>query len=1132
MRGVFDIEANGLLDHTSINYTVAPFKLKPTFRVWCGVITDIDTGVTYRFAGEDEMRNGFIPLFLKLTTVIGHNIIDYDLLVLKLYFDIDYEIADQCTINGKPVEVVDTLVWSKTLNPDRYGGHSLDEWGKRLGLEKIDWRQRAIDLGLIAWNAPKGAEFQQYHPEMLVYNERDVGVNVKLYWHLIEEAGNWDWKDALTLEHCTRDIVTRQSHRGFWFDATMAEANVRELDEKMEVIRQTVEPLLPPKPMGVTKLKAYLPPKIQFLKNGSLSSHMLKFIEKHGGRWTQGEDGKYSVSFYGEAKVWTLPMAGDAPIKTHEPATVKDTTHIKGWLVELGWRPTQYKERDLTCDSKKKKLSPEKFAETVQRYVEQTIESPFCRDRCSELDTKPSKLLEKLLKHDLKRPLKVYTNPTITVGMEKEIDPALLELADKFPHAKLVSEYLTYAHRRNSILGGGVDPDELEDDDEFAGKGFLASERISDDHRIPTPADTCGAGTSRFKHRLVANIPRVTSLYGKNMRALFGVDVADGFIQMGYDFDSLEAKIEAHYVYKYPGGPEYGVSLTAEKPNDCHCFDSETEVLTAEGWKTFGNLSDSDVVAQFWPDSGKAEFVKPMSIVWEPYHGNMIHTKSSKIDQLVTPLHRVLYKTFRDSRWKVSRAGSVLSETYAARIPTQLSLVGGISESVDYLNVLVAVQADGYFSKDCSAITLGLVKSRKVESITASLSSIGQTYSVSHYERNGRTEFTVRIHSGSLALRLREELTESKSLPWSLLKLSEDCRKYLVNAIGVWDGTTKASGDIVLDTRCKQSTEVLQALAVSIGLRATLSSFYRKTNFGSGTLHRCYVSRASQMANMTAANTSMVPYDGFIGCVTVPSSYIVVRRNGKVSVSGNSVLAAEISEIIGREFPRSTAKSVKYACSYNAQPPRVAKTIGCSLQDAQLVFDTFWTQASPLKELKERMQKYWETTGQKKFLLGIDGRKLPIRSKGNVINTAFQSAGVICAKRAMVLHECKLKAEGMYVDFFRDNWKEKEFCQQLIAYHDEAQCEVKMSLVAFKTFKFGDDPDAAKAAAAAYKAQQEAETGKRWSDVMKGPKGYFVGYCRAGEMATEAVREAGVYYKLNVELSAGYCLGRNWAETH
>jgi len=358
MRGVFDLEATNLLNHESIDYTAAPFKLKATFRVWCGVIQDIDTGIVYRFAGEEEMRDGFMPLFLKLTTVIGHNIIDYDLLVLKLYFGLDYEIADQCTINGNPVEIVDTLVLSKVLNPDRYGGHSLDEWGKRLGLEKIDWRQRAIDLGLIQWNSPKGAEFQQYHPEMLVYNERDVSVNVKLYWALIEEMGDWPWRDAFVLEQCVRDIVTRQSHRGFWFNQELANTNVRDLDEKMESIRQIVEPLLPPKPMGVTKLKAYLPPKIQFLKNGNPSAHMTKFVEKHGGRLVEdAETKKWTAIFFGEAgPVWTLPMAPDVPIKTHEPATVKDTTHIKGWLVSLGWQPTQYKERDLTVDTKKKKL--------------------------------------------------------------------------------------------------------------------------------------------------------------------------------------------------------------------------------------------------------------------------------------------------------------------------------------------------------------------------------------------------------------------------------------------------------------------------------------------------------------------------------------------------------------------------------------------------------------------------------------------------------------------------------------------------------------------------------------------------------------------------------------------------------
>jgi hypothetical protein len=91
-------------------------------------------------------------------------------------------------------------------------------------------------------------------------------------------------------------------------------------------------------------------------------------------------------AFEYKGEQWKLPMDPDTAIETHEPATVKDTTHIKGWLVELGWKPTQYKERDLTCDSKKNKLTPEKFQAAVERYVEQTLESPFCKDRCDELD--------------------------------------------------------------------------------------------------------------------------------------------------------------------------------------------------------------------------------------------------------------------------------------------------------------------------------------------------------------------------------------------------------------------------------------------------------------------------------------------------------------------------------------------------------------------------------------------------------------------------------------------------------------------------------------------------------------------------------------------------------------------------
>lgn len=111
---------------------------------------------------------------------------------------------------------------------------------------------------------------------------------------------------------------------------------------------------------------------------------------------------------------------------------------------------------------------------------------------------------------------------------------------------------------------------------------------------------------------------------------------------------------------------------------------------------------------------------------------------------------------------------------------------------------------------------------------------------------------------------------------------------------------------------------------------------------------------------------------------------------------------------------------------------------------------------------------------------------------------------------------------------------------------DEAQGEVSKSEVTMKTFKIRhwteevhtlpngktktDEElahEEAKALAIAYKDSQE-----NYSEVGHTDTHYYTGYCLAGVLAVESVREAGEYYNLNVPLSAGYNLGRSWAMTH
>lgn len=526
MRVVFDIEASSLLDDSSVDYTASPYVLKDSFKVWCIAAKDIDTGEIYTFVKE-EVKTKFPSFINEASTIIAHNGINFDMTVLKLYLGIDFEINPD-TLNGKDVEIVDTLVMSKTLNPDRPKGHSLDEWGKTLGRHKIDWRQRCIDLGVIPTNAPKGAEFQQWHPEMLDYCIQDVQVTEDVYNALLTEKGSWPWDDAITLEKEVAWIITTQSHRGFYLQHEKAEKAVVDLDQKIAEIRGKVEPHLPPKLLGKTALKDMTPPSGQFTKAGNVHAHLVGFVNKHGGELFPEER---KVILFG--KEWDLPLPVK-PLVTESPVKLSDTTFIKEWLVrEFGWTPTNYKDRDLSVDSKKRKLSEEKYVEAVGRYVEQTLSSAFCEDRCEFLKTSPQGLRNKLLSAKRGRSVKVLTNPTFTVGQDKDICPNLELISDKFPFARDIVNYLTYQHRRNSILGGGV---EIEDYEEDAEKGYMSYIRA--DGRVPTPADTCGAATSRFKHRQVANIPRVTSLYGKEMRDLFSVE--DGYVQIGYDFDSLK----------------------------------------------------------------------------------------------------------------------------------------------------------------------------------------------------------------------------------------------------------------------------------------------------------------------------------------------------------------------------------------------------------------------------------------------------------------------------------------------------------------------------------------------------------------------------------------------------------------
>lgn len=538
MKYIIDIESNDLLQD-GLDYSSLPYRLKDTYKIWCVVLRHVDTGIVKTLSGDEITKENLQHALRKCTELVGHNIVQFDLPVLMLYGLLDYEVGypdSPSTLYGKPVIITDTLLWSKLLSPDRFGGHSLKAWGKRLGEYKGDYN-----------------DWSKFSQEMLDYCVQDTQVNSGILAALIKEQGTNNWNRSYNMEIKLADLTLKQELLGFDFDVELAQKNLEFLNARMAEIAVKVNPLLPPKKMSAVDASFFELPKLRFKKDGSLSANLEKFLAKTGAVFTE----QRTISYEGKE----YPIDYQLPLRTHEEATIENIDVVKGYLISLGWTPVEVKERDLMKNTDKSTKNYQQAVEAIDRYVKQTEASLFKDLRLEMLDVSLSNLKQFLInKIDGTKPIYIPTTPKLTVGLEKEICPNLIALGEKAEFVKDVVEYYTYRHRRNAIAGG-----ELDEDGEPV-TGFLSC--VREDGRVPTPADTLGANTGRYRHKVVCNIPRNTSLFGTEMRSMFRS--GKPWYQLGYDFASLEARIEGHHVLPYTGGEELAKALLAVKPNDIH----------------------------------------------------------------------------------------------------------------------------------------------------------------------------------------------------------------------------------------------------------------------------------------------------------------------------------------------------------------------------------------------------------------------------------------------------------------------------------------------------------------------------------------------------------------------------------
>lgn len=176
MRLVFDIEANGLYWDVT--------------EVYCIVAYDPDSDKVYKFT-PDNIKEG-VDFVMKAETLIGHNIVTFDIPVLEKLFNVQYK--------GK---VLDTLIVSRLMYPDvrqhPFGGNGLKHWGKHLRNDKIEFD-----------------DWSHYSQEMLDYCVQDVMLNfdiLKAQRDFIKE-----YEKVIKFETLVAQICFKQQLTGFGYD--------------------------------------------------------------------------------------------------------------------------------------------------------------------------------------------------------------------------------------------------------------------------------------------------------------------------------------------------------------------------------------------------------------------------------------------------------------------------------------------------------------------------------------------------------------------------------------------------------------------------------------------------------------------------------------------------------------------------------------------------------------------------------------------------------------------------------------------------------------------------------------------------------------------------------------------------
>lgn len=231
--------------------------------IHCICCLDVRTKEEFTFTAKD-FDTEWVEFAKTVRKWIGHNFLGFDAPVINRLTPVTIKVD----------EIEDTLILSRIVSPIMGGGHSLDAWGKRLGIHKLEFNN-----------------FSKLTDEMITYCLMDLQVCLALRNHLIPTLRSFSLQ-SIELEHQTQYVLDTARKRGFYLDVDKARGIYLECKGKADDIESRIQELFPPvlKPV----VEGYQP---RINKDGSMSKQSLNRIER-ADHYEKYSNGTYDLFKY------------------------------------------------------------------------------------------------------------------------------------------------------------------------------------------------------------------------------------------------------------------------------------------------------------------------------------------------------------------------------------------------------------------------------------------------------------------------------------------------------------------------------------------------------------------------------------------------------------------------------------------------------------------------------------------------------------------------------------------------------------------------------------------------------------------------------------------------------------------